>query len=231
MKNRLCIILLISSILIFESSNALGQQYKSWWFFAPKALAERNVIPMAELAACLLGEDSPPNIRDLFNRVVDGGYGTQPGLLKRKMCDVALIFNLLPEEDKNLANDYPGYAIYKIAGDKLELYIYPADIKYVAVANMKFASEQTLLKKDLDACGTRALQRLFAPVNSIWKESWSTWQAPIKDLKPENNPIAYDGTDIWIMSEDDYKVYVKRVGAKYPTFDVSPEKDELTRRK
>jgi len=231
MKGRLFIILLTVLILFIGSLNVFGQQYKSWWFFAPKELAERKVIPMSELSACLLGEDSPRGVRDLFKRAIDGGVNTQPGLLKRKMCDVALIYNLLPEEDKNLAQDYPGYAIYKISGSNLELYIFPADIKYVAVANMKFTAHQTLLKKDLKPCGTPALQRLFAPINSIWKESWSTWQAPIKDLKAENNPIQYDAYDIWIMSVDDYKIYVKQVGAKHPVFDVFADKGELTRRK
>jgi len=226
-------IALMLMLFIWLSGNSIvfGQQYRSWWFFAPKTLAERKVIPMEELSACLLGEDSPPKVRDIFKKVVDGGPLTQPGLLYRKMCDVALIYNLLPEEDRNLANDYPGYAIYKISGRNLELYLYPKEIKYIAVANMKFASAQTLLKKDLGACGTPALQRLFAPVNRIWRESWSTWQAPIKDLKAEDNPIQHDAYNIWIMSEDDYKVYVKRVGAKHPTFDISPERDELTRRK
>jgi hypothetical protein len=231
MKKRFITIIILTFIFLTGDLDVCGQQFKSWWFFAPKELAERKVIPMSELSACLLGEDSPPKIRDLFKKVVDGGLQSQPGLLKRKMCDVALILNLLPEEDKNLAQNYPGYAIYKISGQNLELHIYPADIKYVAVANMKFASDQTLLKKDLKACGTPALQRLFAPVNSIWKEGWSTWQAPIKDLKAEDNPIQYDAYDIWIMSVDDYTVYVKRVGAKNPVFDVSPNKDELTRRK
>jgi hypothetical protein len=231
MKKSLFITILAILILMFAASESFGQQYKSWWFFAPKEMAERKVIPMAELSACLLGEDSPPNIRDKFKRVVDGGVGTQPGLVYRKMCDVGLILNLLPEEDKNLANNYPGYAIYKISGNNLELHIYPADVKYVGVANMKYASAETLLKKDLKACGTPALARLFAPVRTIWKEGWSTWQAPIKDLKAENNPVQYDAYDIWIMSVDDYQVYVKRVGAKHPVFDVSPEKDELTRRR
>ncbi|MBX3293454.1 MAG: hypothetical protein KF881_11255 [Acidobacteria bacterium] len=229
MRYRSLIIVLL--VLLFSGAAVNGQQYKSWWFFGSKALAERKVIPMSELSACLLGEDSPRNIRDKFKRVVDGGVSRQPGLLYRKMCDVALILNLLPEQDKALPQDYPGYAIFKISGDNLELYHYPVDVKYVGVANRKFASAETLLKKDLKACGTPALQRLFAPVNSIWKEGWSTWQAPIADLKAENNPIAYDARDIWIMSVEDYKVYVKRVGAKHPVFDVSPESDEIKRQR
>ncbi|HQX56316.1 MAG TPA: hypothetical protein PLP07_10335 [Pyrinomonadaceae bacterium] len=229
MKARSIVMLLVAWLMM--SSPAFGQQLKSWWFFAPREMAERKMIPMSELSACLLGEDSPPGIRGKFKRIVDGGVQTQPGLIRRKLCDVGLILNLLPEEDKNLANDYPGYAIYKIAGNNLELHIFPADIKYVAVANLKFAASQTLLKKDLKACGTTALQRLFAPTNSIWKENWSTWQAPIKDLKAENNPINFDAYDIWIMSVDDHKVFVKRVGIKHPVFDILPDRDELIRRK
>lgn len=231
MKMKANRIVMIWLITIVASSICFGQQFKSWWFFAPKAMAERKVIPMAELSACLLGEDSPSKIREKFKRVVDGGPQTQPGLVYRKMCDVGLIYNILPEEDKNLAKDYPGYAIYRISGNNLELYLYPAETNYIAVAHMKFANAPSLLKKDLAACGTPALQMLFAPVNSIWRESWSTWQAPIKDLKAENNPIAYEGRDIWIMSEEDYKIYVKRVGSKHPAFDISPDKNELTRRK
>lgn len=231
MKGRANRILMIGLISVFASSICFGQQYKSWWFFAPKEMAERKVIPMAELSACLLGEDSPPDVRNIFKKTIDGGVSTQPGLVHRRMCDVGLILNLLPEEDKNLATDYPGYAIYRISGRNLELYLFPADKKYIAVAHTKFAAAQTLSKSDLAACGTQALQRLFAPVNRIWRESWSSWQAPIKDLKAENNPIAYEGTDVWIMGEEDYKIYVKRVGSKNPTFDVSPDKNELTRRK
>ncbi|MBK6587181.1 MAG: hypothetical protein IPG22_02515 [Acidobacteria bacterium] len=227
-KTRILMILLIA---VGASSICFGQQYKGWWFFAPKAMAERKVIPMAEISACLLGEDSPPGVRDIFKKTIDGGVSTQPGLVYRKMCDVGLILNLSPEEDRNLAADYPGYAIYKISGSNLELYLNPADIKYIAVAHMKFTSAQTLNKNDLAACGTTALQRLFAPSNRIWRESWSSWQAPIKDLKAEDNPIAYEGRDIWIMGEEDYKIYVKRVGSKHPTFDISPDKNELTRRK
>lgn len=223
-------LVLMLAFVFGASSNVFSQQYRSWWFFGPKALAERKVIPMSELSACLLGEDSPPAVRDIFKRVVDGGHSTQPGLVYRKTCDVGLILNLLREEDRTLSEDYPGYAIYKISGSNLELAIYPADIKYVAVANMKFASSQTLRKKDLKACGTSARQRLFAPVNSIWKEGWSTWNAPIADLKAENNPIQHDAYDIWIMSVDDYKTYVKRVGAKHPVFDITADGDELTRR-
>lgn len=221
----------LSIILLWGTLTVVGQQFRSYWFFAPKALAERKVIPMSELSACLLGEDSPPGIRDKFKRAIDGGLGTQPGLVYRKMCDVGLILNLLPEHDKSLPNDYPGYAIYRISGENLELHLYPEDIKYVGVANMKFASAQTLLKKDIVACGTPALERLFAPVRNIWKEGWSTWQAPIKDLKAENNPIQNDAYELWIMSVADYKVYVQRVGAKHPVFDVFPDKNEMTRRK
>ena len=231
MERKFKPVMLIVLVLLFGSVNAFGQQFRSWWFFAPKSLAERKVIPMEELSACLLGEDSPPKIRDYFKKVVDGGPQTQAGLIYKKMCDVALIYNILPEEDRTLADDYPGYAIYKISGSSLELYLYPKEIRYVAVAHMKFAGAQSLFKKDLAACGTPALQWLFAPLNRIWREGWSTWQAPIKDLKAENNPIAYDGTDIWIMSEEDYKTYVKRVGAKHPVFEIQPEKDELIRRK
>lgn len=224
-------LILLWFVLLIGNLTVFGQQYRSYWFFAPKALAERKVIPMSELSACLLGEDTPPGIRDKFKRVIDGGVGTQPGLVYRKMCDVGLILNLLPEHDKSLPQDYPGYAIYKISGDNLELHLYPADVKYVGVANMKYASAQTLLKKDIAACGTPALERLFAPVRTIWKEGWSMWQAPIKNLKAEDNPIQHDAYDLWIMSVDDYKVYVQRVGAKHPLFDVLPDNNELTRRK
>jgi hypothetical protein len=231
MKHKFFTLLVVWICVFVFGSTAFGQQFKSYWFFASKALAERKIIPMSELSACLLGEDTPRNLREKFMKAIDGGPQTQPGLVYRKRCDVGLIYNILPEEDKNLANDYPGYAIYKISGDNLELFIYPADIKYVGVANMKYASAETLSKKDLIACGTPAMQTLFSPVRTIWKEGWSMWQAPIKDLKAEDNPVNHDAYDIWIMSVDDYKIYIKRVGAKHPVFDVSPDKDELTRRR
>ena len=218
------------TILFLASSPILGQQFKSWFFYGPKALAERKVIPAAELTACVLGDDVPPNVA-LFKNTISAGIDTQPGLLKRKLCDVALIFNLLREEEQLMQQNFPGYPIYKISGSNLELYLLPENITYVAVGSMRLAAEQSLLKKDMKACGTPGLRRLFAPTRNIWKESWADWQAPIKDLKKENNPIEYPATDVWIMSLEDYKIYVKRVGAGYPVFDISPESDELTRRK
>lgn len=210
---------------------ASAQQYRSWFYYAPKALAARKTIPAAELAACLLGaDDSPPN-RKLFAKTIDAGIDTQPGLIRRKMCDVALILNLSPEAEKEMRLEFPGYAIYRISGDQLELYLMPEEIAYVAVGSKRLAAAETLLKKDLKACGTPGLRRLFAPTRSIWKEGWADWQAPVRDLKKEDNPLEYPATDIWIMTPEDYRLYVKRVGAGYPTFDVSPDRDELTRRK
>ena len=204
-----------------------------YWFFANPALAKRKIIPVSELIACMLGDTIKPSVKGKFKEEITATALNQARLLDAGKCDVAVAFDDRPDGLERIKKDRAGFAIYKISGTNLEL-IYEPQGGYIAVGKMELASQNTLEKKDLSACGEGSLRDVFRPNPRIWK-SWMQKYVRFENLKSareleQENALLY-GCDIWIFTSGDYEKFSKKYGKKYPLFEVTPENPVLTRRK
>lgn len=227
------ILALLALLITAEALTAAAQAPEPYYFFAKPALAARKVIPVSELTACMTGDTMKPSVRGKFKNEVSASALNQARLLESGACDVAIAYDDGPDAPARVKKAQTGFAIYKIAGSNLELVVEP-EAGFVAVGKMELASQQTLQKKDIAACGDGPLRDAFRPKPRIWKD-WSNRSAKFEELKTAKdrelaNALLY-GCDVWILTSADYKRFAKAYGESYPRFSVAPDRDELTRMK
>lgn len=219
----------------------------TYFFYAKSQMATRKTFPVAELTLCL---DSENLFHPIIKKFKEKLGGNQDRQLEKGACDVAAIHvteaDALPgrydteaQAKKTMQGRYPGFAIYRIAGeDQIELFTMPDAGGFIAIAKPEFASRQTMEKSELRGCGDGPLRAAFRPNPRVW-QSWSQQSINAEYLSTQKNnkkqldlanPLLYD-CDVFVVTPEDYKKFTIFYGTAYPLFDISPENPTLTRRK
>ncbi len=207
-------------------------EYPQHFFFTTPQKATDKILRAKDLTACIFGDGANPSNKNAFKKVVPTVGGAKGRVIDAGTCDVVVLVIKTAEQEKNLERDNAGFAVYKIVGDDLELLFKPQTDDYVAVGTMDFASSDVLKKTDVRACGHSELRSAFRPNPNVWK-NWLNELITTDNIGTRSREALAFGRscDIWVMKPDLYEAFVKKYGNKYPTFDVSPENPELTRRK
>ncbi|QQS32446.1 MAG: hypothetical protein IPM50_12395 [Acidobacteriota bacterium] len=214
------------------TANTGGDEYPKHFFFTTEAKATDKVLKAKDLVACIFGDNANPSNKNAFKKVVPTVGGQKGRVIDVGTCDVVVLVVRNAEVEKNLQRDNAGFAVYKIVGDDLELLFKPEAGQHVAVGTMELASSETISKIDLRGCGPSELRNSYRPNPSTWK-NWANHfidEARMATLTPEASPLGRS-CDVWIMTPEIHRAFVKRFGAKHPVFDVSPSDPVLRRRK
>lgn len=206
--------------------------YPKHFFFTTAAKATSDVLRAKDLVACIFGDNANPSNKDAFKKVVPTVGGQKGRVIDAGTCDVVVLVIKDEEAEKNLRRDNDGFAVYRIVGDDLELMFKPEAGGHIAVGTMELAGSSSLNKADIRACGPSELRNSYRPNPNTWK-NWSNYfmdEERMARLTPEASPLGRS-CDVWIMTPDLHRAFVKRFGNKHPVFDVSPARNELTRRK
>ncbi len=206
--------------------------YPKHFFFTTPAKATDKILKAKDLTACIFGDGANPSNKNAFKKVVPTVGGAKGRVIDAGTCDVVVLVIKTPEQEKNLEKDNAGFAVYKIVGDDLELLFKPQAGDYIAVGTMDLASSDVLKKADLRACGHSELRSAFRPNPNTWG-NWLNELITADNIGTRTRESLALGRScaIWVMTPELYKAFVKKFGDKYPTFNVSPENPELTRRK
>jgi len=205
----------------------------AYFFYGKAELADRKVIPVSELRACMLGDNLRPSVRGKFKSEVTATALNQTRRMEAGECDVALVFDDRPDGLERVKRDHPGFALYRIAGDDLELVSAPAADGWIAVGRMALAAQTKLEKSQLTGCGDGPLRELFRPNPRVWMD-WRPAQVKFEELNTakqlDTANVLLFGCDVWILSPADYARFSKKYGTKYPLFNVSADDPVLTRK-
>jgi hypothetical protein len=206
--------------------------YPKHFFFTTAAKATSDVLRAKDLVACIFGDNANPSNKNAFKKVVPTVGGQKGRVIDAGTCDVVVLVVKDAEGERNLKRDNEGFAVYKIVGDDLELLFAPEAGGHIAVGTMELANSATLQKADLRACGPSELRNSYRPRPDTWKNWGNEFmdESRMATMAPEANPLGRR-CDVWIMTPELHKAFVKRFGNKHPVFDVSPANPELTRRK
>lgn len=206
--------------------------YPRHFFFTTAAKATGKILKAKDLVACIFGDNANPSNKQAFKKVVPTVGGQKGRVIDAGTCDVVVLVIKDAEAEKNLKRDNAGFAVYKIVGGDLELLFAPGTDQYIAVGTMDLARSDSLMKIDLRACGPSELRNSYRPNPDTWK-NWANHfmdEDRMSRLTPEASPLGRS-CDIWIMTPELHKAFVKKFGNKHPVFDVSPAEPELRRRK
>jgi hypothetical protein len=214
------------------TGNAEGDEFPKHFFFTTEAKATSDVLKARDLVACIFGDNANPSNKNAFKKVMPTVGGQKGRVIDAGTCDVVVLVIKDAEGEKNLKRDNEGFAVYKIVGDDLELLFRPEAGGHIAVGTTELAGLNSLNKADIRACGPSELRNSYRPNPNTWK-NWSNHymdEGRMATLTPEASPLGRS-CDVWIMTPDLFKAFVKRFGNKHPVFDVSPARNELTKRK
>ncbi len=213
------------------ASAGQSEDYPKHFFFTTVAKATSDVLKAKDLTACIFGDNANPPNKNAFKKVVPTVGGQKGRVIDAGTCDVVVLVIKDAEAEKNLKRDNEGFVVYRIVGDDLDLLFKPEAGQHIAVGKMDFAGSQTLKKTEIIACGDSSLRNSFRPNPNTWK-NWANEYMDagrMAQLTPETSPLPRR-CDVWIMTPELHKAFVKRFGDKHPLFNVSPGNAELTRR-
>lgn len=206
--------------------------YPKHFFFTTAAKGKEKVLKAKDLVACIFGDNANPSNKNAFKKVVPTVGGQKGRVIDTGTCDVVVLVIKDAEAEKNLKRDNEGFAVYKIVGDDLELLFAPEAGQHIAVGTMELAKSDTLNKTDLRACGPSELRNSYRPNPDTWKNWGNQYMddAQMANLTKDTSPLGRR-CDVWIMTPELYKSFVKKFGSNYPVFNVSPSNPELTRKR
>ncbi len=224
---------IVNRSLPTASANIISpDDYPKHFFFTTAAKGKEKTLRAKDLVACIFGDSANPSNKNAFKKVVPTVGGQKGRVIDAGTCDVVVLVVRNAEAEKNLKRDNAGFAVYKIVGDDLELLFAPEAGQHIAVGTMELAKSDTILKSELRACGLAELRNSYRPRPDTWKNWGNEFmdESRMATLAPEANPLGRR-CDVWIMTPELHKAFVKKFGNKHPVFDVSPAEPELVRRK